>query len=150
MIRQVVPVVLGIVALSAGVLAQSQKFGGPVDVPEATTVKELHASPDKFVGKTIRVDGVITAVCQMEGCWVAVRDASGQNTDQTVRFQADHDGKVAFPITAKGKTGSFQGEFVKIAGDDHEAQSHAQAEGKTAAFATRYQIKLTGAVVADR
>ena len=128
-------------------VAAAQKFGGPVNVQQPTKISELHASPDTFVGKTVRVDGVITAVCQMEGCWVAVKD---MKTDQTVRFQAEHDGSVVFPITSKGKAGSFQGQFVKIGADDHESKSHAHAEGKAVDFGTRYQIKLTGAVVSEQ
>lgn len=145
MIRVCGLAVAAVVAASS--MAAAQKFGGPVNVAEPTKVSDLHASPERFVGKTIRVDGVIAAVCQMEGCWVAVKDAK---TDQTVRFQAEHDGKVAFPITSKGKAGSFQGEFVKIGADDHEAKSHAHAEGKSVDFGTRYQIKLTGAVVSEQ
>ena len=145
-IRVVLPMVLVVMALGRVGLAQSDKHGGPVNVLKATPVSELYASPDKFVGKTIRVDGEATSVCTEMGCWVAVRDMV--NPDQTVRFQADHDGKIVFPLTLKGKRGSFQGEFVKIGADDHEAKEaaaeHAHAEPKAADFGSRYQIKVTG------
>src|SRR5262245_27057917 len=141
MIRQVVAVTLGVTAMSAAVLAQGKIFGGPVNVLKATTVKELYASPESFVGKTIRVDGVITSVCEEMGCWLAVRDGDGQNAQQTVRFQAEHDGKIVFPIALKTMFGSFQGEFVKIAPGDHEAQEaateHAHADPKAAEFGSK-------------
>lgn len=144
-IRMILPAVLVVMALGV-VSAQSDQHGAPVTVAKATKVSELYASPEKFVGKTIRVDGEATSVCTEMGCWVAVRDAA--NADQTVRFQADHDGKIVFPLTLKGKMGSFQGEFVKIGANDHEAKEaaaeHAQAEPKTADFGSRYQIKVTG------
>jgi hypothetical protein len=58
-----------------------------------------------------------------------------------------------FPITLKGKSGSFQGEFVKIAADDKEgheaAAEHAHSEPKSADFGSRYQIKVSGAVVSQ-
>jgi hypothetical protein len=145
-IRIVLPVTLVVMALGAVVLAQSVKSGGPVNVLKATPVSDLYASPDKFVGKTIRVDGMVTSVCTDMGCWVAVRDMV--NPDQTVRFQADHDGKIVFPLTLKGKSGSFQGEFVKIGANDKEAHEaaaeHAHSEPKAADFGSRYQIKVTG------
>jgi|SRR5688572_15853982 len=145
MIRRVVPVIVVVMALGGVVLAQSAKGGGPVNVLKPTRVSELHASPERFVGQTIRVDGIVTAVCTAEGCWAAVRD---QATDQTVRFQAEHDGKIVFPLTLKGKAGSFQGEFVKIGTNDKEAHEaaaeHAHAEPKAADFGSRYQIKVTG------
>jgi len=142
---------IAFVMLSSVALAQSLKFGGPVNVATPMRVSELYASPDKYVGKTIRVDGLVTAVCEDMGCWLAVKD--GQ-TDQTVRFQAEHDGKIVFPLTLKGKGGSFQGEFIKIGANDHEAKEaageHAHADPKGAAFGSRYQIKITGAVVSDK
>jgi hypothetical protein len=156
MIRNVVGVVLGVAVISAAVPAQGQTFGGPVNVLKATTVKELYDSPEMFVGKTIRVDGVVTAVCEEMGCWVAVRDLDGQRPEQTVRFQAEHDGKIVFPITlkTKGGAGSFQGEFVKIGANDHEANEaaaeHAQADPKAAEFGNKYQIRVTGAVITPR
>ena len=150
-IRIVVPVVLTVVMAGAVVFADSLKFGGPVNVPNPTRVSDLHASPEKFVGKTIRVDGIVTSVCTEMGCWVAVKDVQ---TDQTVRFQAEHDGKIVFPITLKGKTGSFQGDFVKIGANDHEAKEaaaeHAHSDPKAADFGSRYQIKVTGADVAEK
>jgi hypothetical protein len=150
LIGQVVPIVLGVVVMSVGVLAQSQKFGGPVNVATATTVSELHASPEKFVGKTVRVDGLVTSVCTGDGCWVAVKDG---RTDQTVRFQAEHDRSIVFPITLKGKAGSFQGVFTKIGANTPEAKEaaeHAHAEGKTVDFASKYEIKVTGAVIGEK
>lgn len=150
--RQVMmSVAVAVMALGTVALADSMKFGAPLSVDKATPVSELYASPDKFVGKTIRVDGVVSSVCTEMGCWVAVKDA---RTDQTVRFQAEHDGKIVFPITLKGKAGSFQGEFVKIGAGDHEAQEaaaeHAHGDPKAAEFGSKYQIKVTGAVVAEK
>lgn len=150
-IRKTLPVLLVVLAFGGGLLAQAGKTGAPVDVLKATKVSDLYVSPEKFVGKTIRVDGVVTSVCTEMGCWVAVKDLV---TDQTVRFQADHDGKIVFPLTMQGKAGSFQGEFIKIGASDghaHEAAAeHAHAEPKAADFGSKYQIKVTGWVSTDK
>lgn len=145
MIRRVVPVFIAAIALGSVLFAQSARYGEPVTVLKATPVSELYANPEKFVGKTIRVDGVVTSVCTEMGCWVAVKDGK---TDQAVRFQADHDGKIVFPLALKGKAGSFQGEFMKIGANDQEAHEaaaeHAHSEPKNADFSSRYQIQVTG------
>ena len=154
MMMKIAVVVAAAMALGVAVSAEQFKIGGPVNVATPTRISELYASPDRFVGKTIRIDGSITAVCQEMGCWVAVTNGDPLHPDQSVRFQAEHDGKIVFPITMKGAAGSFQGEFVQIGADDHEAKEaaaeHAHAEPKTADLGSRYQIKVTGAVVTTR
>ena len=152
--RNVVSAAVFVVSMSAVAIAGQFKIGGPVNVAAPTRISDLYAAPDKFVGKTIRIDGVITSVCQEMGCWVAVTNGDPQHPDQTVRFQAEHDGKIVFPITMKGGAGSFQGEFVKIGAGDHEAKEaaaeHAHSDPKSADFGSKYQIKVTGAVVTTR
>ncbi len=34
------------------------KYGKGVSLTEATSIKALYETPDKFVGKTIRIDGI--------------------------------------------------------------------------------------------
>ena len=96
----------------------------------------------------LRVDGIVTAVCTEMGCWLAL--GAADNPDQAVRFQADHDGKIVFPITLKGKQASAEGVFIKIAAGDKEAKEaageHAASQPKAADFGRRYQFQVTGAV----
>jgi putative intracellular protease/amidase len=96
----------------------------------------------------LRVDGIVTAVCTEMGCWLAL--GAADNPDQAVRFQADHDGKIVFPLTLKGKQASAEGVFIKIAADDKEATEaageHAASQPKAAGFGRRYQFQVTGAV----
>jgi hypothetical protein len=140
--------VLAIVALGAGLHAAETTYGAGVKIAAATPVKDLYASPEKFVGKTVRVDGVVTAVCTEMGCWLAI--AAADQPDQAVRFQAEHDGKIVFPITLKGKPASAEGVFVKIEAGDKEANEaaseHAASQPKAADFGKKYQFQVTGAV----
>jgi len=139
-----------LVAIVSGVVAQAAetKYGAGVSIATATPIKELYASPEKFVGTTVRVDGIVTAVCTEMGCWLAL--GAADNPDQAVRFQADHDGKIVFPITLKGKQASAEGVFIKIAAGDKEATEaageHAASQPKAADFGRRYQFQVTGAV----
>jgi Domain of unknown function (DUF4920) len=142
-------VLVGVVAMAFGVgLRAETKFGAGVTLTKATPISELYALPEKFVGKTVRVDGVVTAVCTEMGCWLAI--GASNNPDQAVRFQAEHDGKIVFPISLKGQQASAEGVFVKIGAGDHEAKEaageHAQAQPKAADFGNRYQFQVTGAV----
>ena len=148
MIRQAMAVIL--FAFAFGVIAQAAEttYGAGVTITKATPIKDLYASPEKFVGKTLRVDGVVTAVCTEMGCWVAL--GAADNPDQAVRFQADHEGKIVFPIALKGKQASAEGVFIKIGAGDTEAKEaageHAASQPKAADFGARYQFQVTGAV----
>ena len=143
----VVAMAVAVMALGGSVLADT-KFGAGVTLTKATPISELYASPEKFVGKSVRVDGVVTAVCTEMGCWLAI--GATDNPDQAVRFQADHDGKIVFPISLKGQKASAEGVFVKIGADDHEAKEaageHAHSQPKAAEFGNKYQFQVTGAV----
>jgi hypothetical protein len=144
--RGVVAIAVAVMALGASLLADT-KFGAGVTLTTATPIGELYASPEKFVGKTVRVDGVVTAVCTAEGCWMAI--GATDNPDQAVRFQAEHDGKIVFPISLKGQKASAEGVFVKIGAAGHgkeAAGEHAHAQPKAAEFGSRYQFQVTGAV----
>ena len=138
---------VAVMAFGGSVLADT-KFGAGVMLTKATPISDLHASPEKFVGKTVRVDGVVTAVCTEMGCWLAI--GTTENPDQAVRFQADHDGKIVFPISMKGQKASAEGVFVKIGAGNHEAREaageHAHSQPKAAEFGNKYQFQVTGAV----
>jgi len=136
--------------LSAATVAamSDQKLGKGVELSTATSIKSLYEAPETFVGKTLRVDGIVTAVCEEMGCWMAL--GADAKAEQVVRFKVEHDGGILFPLSARGKTASAEGVFQKIAATDSEAQRAAgehAGHGAAAAFGKLYQIKATGAVI---
>ena len=138
----------GLMAVAVVSAAGDEKFGKGVSLPEATSIKALYESPDKFVGKTIRIDGVVTAVCEEMGCWMAIGETD--KAEKTVRLKVDHDAGIVFPIAAKGKAASAEGVFEKIADGDKEAKEAASeqaAQAKGSDFSKKYQLKATGAIV---
>jgi hypothetical protein len=136
------------VVMVAAAAGGDEKFGKGVTLPDATPIKALYETPEKFVGKTIRIDGVVTAVCEEMGCWMAL--AESDKSDQPVRLKVDHASGIAFPISAKGKKASAEGVLEKIAAGDKEANEAAAehaGHAKVSDFAKKYQIKATGAVI---
>lgn len=140
--RMLMAVLLAMAFVPAG---EDTKLGTGVTLETATPVASIAASPESFVGKTIRVDGVATAVCSHMGCWMAV--AAADNPDgPTVRLKVE-DGVIVFPIAAKGKRVSAQGVFEAVGGDAHNKEAageHAKHDSKAS---KDYQIKATGAIV---
>lgn len=140
--------VVGLVAAAPLPGDKDEKLGKGVTLKEATPISELFASPEKFVGKTVRIDGVVTAVCQEMGCWMALGESA--DAKNTVRLKVNHDGKIVFPISAKGKMASAEGVFEKISATDKESKEviKEQAEVMTVSdFSKKYQINASGAVI---
>ena len=65
------------------------------------------ASPDKFAGKTVAVEGVIVRSCKMEGCWMEMAAKEGGKSVR-VTF-GDH--AFYIPLNAAGMKVKAQGSF---------------------------------------
>jgi len=113
----------------------STEYGDGVTIEQAVAVETLLASPNDYIGKTVRVDGVITGVCKKRGCWMQVTDP---DTGNGVRIKVD-DGVIVFPYEAMGKKASAEGVFEAIALSPEQiearaaqqAAEHEHAEGES-------------------
>lgn len=143
---------------SASVLAaEGTRYGQGVTLKEATPVAELLAHPERYDGKTVRVDGVVTGVCKKRGCWIQVTDP---DTGKGIRIKVE-DGVIVFPLESMGHHASAQGTFEIIhltpeqqkAMAKHRAEEHKAEGGKKEACQaeqtgkTVYLIRGTGAVI---
>jgi hypothetical protein len=148
-VRRVVAVVAVGLSVAAVSAFGDQTFGAGVKLSDTTAIKALYESPEKFIGKTIRIDGVVSAVCEEMGCWLAL--ATVEKPDQTVRFKVDEGGGIVFPVSAKGKKASAEGVFQKIAATDKDAVEAAKEQTAkqpaAPAFTQTYQVKATGVVI---
>jgi hypothetical protein len=147
------PAVLALAAFAAAPAFAATKYGKGVS--EATPVKlsELMAKPDDYVGKVVKVEGLITEVCPKRGCWINV---AGDKEFQTIRIKVE-DGVIVFPMTDKGKKVVAEGTFRKMELTKEQAIAKAkhECEEKGTKFdpasvtgpSTVYQIQGTGAVV---
>lgn len=135
-----------LVVAAVSLAAQETKLGAGVTLQEATPIKALVERPADYVGKTVRVDGVATAVCESMGCWLALAPPDDPK-GATVRLKVEH-GTIVFPMTAKGRQVSAEGLFEEIAaGDEHGNEAAGEHARRDAAASKKYQIKATGAVV---
>ncbi len=88
--------------------ADATTYGDGVKVEDATSIAEILADPDAFVGKTVRVEGGVLDVCPKKGCWIEVGDE-----EQHIRIKVD-DGVIVFPTDAAGKIAAAEGEVEAI------------------------------------
>ena len=124
-------------------------LGTGVTLDRTTPIAEVIETPAAFAGQTVRVEGVITAVCEHMGCWMTLAPAAATGaTPATLRLKVD-DGVIVFPVSAKGRTAVAQGVVRAVEAGDHHAGHAADHAGAHAAAkaATRYQLEVTGAVI---
>lgn len=107
-----------------------KKYGKPLTVKEKTKISDILASPDKYNGKKVKVEGAIVGVCEKRGCWINI---AGDKEGQKLRFKVE-DGVIVFPMSAKGKTAVAEGivSVKKYSKEDliEQGKKHAAEEGK--------------------
>ena len=79
-------------------------------MPTSVTIAELKANVDTYVGKEVRVEGLVTGVCPKRGCWF---DMAGEKAGEAMRFKVK-DGVMVFPMEASGKYAVAQGVVRKM------------------------------------
>lgn len=147
-------VLLGICLALPCAAAEGTVYGKGVGGTEIVKVSELLDHPDQYVGKSVRIEGLVTDVCPKRGCWMEV---AGDREFETLRVKVD-DGVIVFPMGAKGKHAVAEGVFTKIELTKDEALQHAKhmAEERGTKFDPEtakdlptvvYQIRGTGAVI---
>lgn len=99
---------------------ESQRFGTRLDDAQPVTIADLLTRPESFVGKPVRIEGLITDVCPMRGCWIDVKD---RESASTIRFKVT-DGEIVFPMDAKGKPVRAEGVFARMELDAEQADRY--------------------------
>ena len=104
-------------------------YGSGVTIAEPTPIATLLAKPEGFVGQKVRVDGVITGVCEKRGCWMQVTDP---DTGQGVRIKVE-DGVIVFPYESMGHHAAAEGTFEAVKLTPEQVAARAAAAKEAAA-----------------
>ena len=135
------------VTVSIPTAQEPQTFGSGVSLKDTTPLATVIDRPADFEGKTVRVEGVVTAVCMHMGCWMALTPGTASG-GRTMLVKVD-DGVIVFPPSSKGRRAVAQG-VVERVGSTREGQEaaseHARSSGAASAPAA-WQLKATGALV---
>jgi hypothetical protein len=124
---------------------KSETYGAGVTLKDATPLAQVIDQPANFEGKTVRVEGTVTAVCMHMGCWMALTpDAASSN--KTMLIKVD-DGVIVFPPSAKGRRAVAQGVIERIGGSGESREAASEQARSTGSTAPTWQLKATGALV---
>lgn len=89
----------------------ARQLGETLSLSNVTPIATILATPAEFEGKRVQVQGKVTAVCKMKGCWLLVADAEGRE----IRVKVEDDGPIVFPQDAPGGTATVEGTVKRIA-----------------------------------
>jgi hypothetical protein len=141
------------IALVAGTAMAGTPYGKGVNLQETTPISRIYDDPGTYVGKTVKVEGLIVDVCSTRGCWMSI---ASDRAFETLRIKVA-DGEIVFPITARGKRSVVQGRVQEISMTRDQAieykKHQAEESGKPFDPASvtgpvkYYQIRATGAVI---
>lgn len=95
-------------AMAPGLQAEEKTYGAGVKVKKATSVAQILADPEAYVGKTVRIEGKVVDVCPMKGCWMELQEGTSK-----LKVKVD-DGVIVFPVDAKGKLAVAEGTVESI------------------------------------
>ncbi|MCP4574375.1 MAG: DUF4920 domain-containing protein [bacterium] len=142
---------------AAGALAgDNQTWGEGLTGESLVAISDLLDTPDAYVGKTVRVQGLVVGVCAHRGCWI---NLAGDQDGQQVRFKVQ-DGVMVFPPELAGDTviaeGVWTANELTMEQTKKVCEARAEQTGETFDAAgvtecmTLYQISGTGAVVVGK
>jgi hypothetical protein len=129
-------------------------YGEPLTTTETVLISRLVATPEDYVGETVRVAGLVTDVCPECGCWIML--AAAEDKDKEIRVKVE-DGVIVFPQEARGRRAVAEGVVTKtvLTLEETVARLQGQADEQGEGFdpeavtepLTLYEIKCTGAVI---
>ena len=131
-------------------------YGVQVDLEAVISIDQLLTHPDLYIDKSVLINGTISAVCPMRGCWIDVKSAE---TDSELRLKVT-DGKIVFPLSGKGQNIKAEGIFQKLDFTYEQAMSrkihfaeekgitlHPDSVHITPEDLTSYRVYVSGAVI---
>jgi hypothetical protein len=153
-VRAACVIALFVFASLTAVAGDGKLYGEPLSGEDITPIDAILENPDPYLGQVVRVEGLVTGVCEKRGCWMTL--ASDTKEFEEIRIKVD-DGVIVFPMEAKGKRAVAEGVLTKVemtmeqtvAYKQHHAEEHNEEFDPASVTEPMvfYQIKGTGAVI---
>jgi hypothetical protein len=117
-----------------------KKFGAEITEKASTPLGQIMREPGKFAARTVRTEGVVSAVCKSMGCWMELAEPGGQAHIK----MAGHSFFV--PKDSKGHRAVVQGKIVNAPKDDDDCTEEAREQTGQIA---KVEIEATGVEFVD-
>jgi len=94
--------------------AKEINLGEQLTLTETTKISLINAQPQEYIGKMVRVEGLIIDVCAKRGCWM---DLASDLPFEKIQIKVV-DGVIVFPMEAKGRTAIVEGVVQELKLDE--------------------------------
>ena len=85
--------------------ALAKTFGQGISLSDKTAISSIIDNPGAYVGKKVKVSGLVVDVCSRRGCWIYL---AGDREYEKIRIKVT-DGEIVFPMEARGKEAVVEG-----------------------------------------
>ena len=85
--------------------AKTETYGKGIHIKETTKISTLLDNPDSYLGKQVKVTGMIIEVCAKRGCWVYL---ASDRPYEKIQIKVT-DGEIVFPMSASGHQATVEG-----------------------------------------
>jgi len=85
--------------------AKTDIYGKGVHIKETTKISTLLDNPDSYLGKQVKVSGMIIEVCAKRGCWIYL---ASDRPYEKIQIKVT-DGEIVFPMSASGHQATVEG-----------------------------------------
>jgi len=121
-----------LVAMLSPVTAFAKDFGQGVTLSADTAISSIIDTPADYVGKKVKVSGLVIDVCSTRGCWIYL---AGDRDFEKIRIKVT-DGEIVFPMEARGKVATVEGvvESMVLSREEVIKRRKHHAEEKGIAF----------------
>lgn len=112
--------------------ALGKTFGQGLSLSEETAISSIIDNPATYVGRQVKVSGLVIDVCSRRGCWIYL---AGDRAYEKIRIKVT-DGEIVFPMEARGKTAVVEGivESMELTREEVIARRKHHAEETGEAF----------------
>ena len=121
-------------------------FGEAFSDEGAVPVQAVVAEREQYVGQSVKVEGTVAEVCQMEGCWLTIHAGEGDNI--RIFVARDESGAYAFtvPTDISGRRVVVQGTLAEetlLEGTQRHLAEDAGREVDEETLAPKAELQLT-------
>jgi len=96
-----------LVSITISACGEKKEFGTKETIVKESAISVSQALQPVNYDRPIKLNGIVTKVCQTEGCWMAIKDQN--NAKIRVTFK---DGTFAVPLNSAGKKVQMEGMVV--------------------------------------